>query len=204
MADILTADKILDTAEGVLRRYGPAKATVLDVSRALRVSHGSVYRHFPSKTALRDAVAQRWLARVSAPLGRIVTADGSASVRLQQLIIELSRTKRRMAADDPELFAVYHQIGTESRAIVVEHLDTLASQLAAIIASGVAAGEFAPVNAATMGRAVLQATTRFHHPAHAIGWDDPTLEADLDAVLDLLIGGLRSAGDSSSPTGENG
>ncbi|GAB3955507.1 hypothetical protein GCM10027614_65040 [Micromonospora vulcania] len=61
----LSAGRILDAAEEVLRRYGPAKATVLDVARALGVSHGSVYRHFASKAALREAVAERWLARVS-------------------------------------------------------------------------------------------------------------------------------------------
>jgi AcrR family transcriptional regulator len=194
MADILTADKILDAAEDVLRRYGPAKATVLDVSRALGVSHGSVYRHFPSKTALRDAVAQRWLARVSVPLARIVTAEGSAAGRLRQLIIQLSQTKRRMAADDPELFAVYHQITTASRSIVVEHLDTLAGQLATIIAGGTSSGEFTAVDAATAGRAVLQATARFHHPAHANEWNDPALDSDLDAVLELLIDGLRTRG----------
>ena len=36
-------------AEEVLRRYGPPKATVVDVARALGVSHGSVYRHFPEQ-----------------------------------------------------------------------------------------------------------------------------------------------------------
>ena len=55
MSDVLTAEAILDTAEQVLRRYGPGKATVVDVARALNVSHGSVYRHFPNKAALRDA-----------------------------------------------------------------------------------------------------------------------------------------------------
>ena len=58
----LTAERILEAAEEVLRRYGPAKANVVDVARALGVSHGSVYRHFPSKAALRDAVTERWLA----------------------------------------------------------------------------------------------------------------------------------------------
>ncbi len=66
----LTADRILDAAEEVLTRYGPAKTTVVDVARALGVSHGSVYRHFASKAALRDAVTERWLARVSGPLAR--------------------------------------------------------------------------------------------------------------------------------------
>lgn len=71
----LSAERILDTAEEVLRRFGPAKATVLDVARALGVSHGSVYRHFPSKAALRAAVAERWLARVSTPLVEIATGE---------------------------------------------------------------------------------------------------------------------------------
>ncbi len=66
----LTAEQILDAAEDVLRRFGPEKANVVDVARALGVSHGSVYRHFSSKAALRDAVTERWLARVSDPLAR--------------------------------------------------------------------------------------------------------------------------------------
>ena len=65
---VLTPERILEAAEDVLRRFGPAKATVVDVARTLGVSHGSVYRHFPSKAALRDAVAERWLARISEPL----------------------------------------------------------------------------------------------------------------------------------------
>jgi AcrR family transcriptional regulator len=64
----LTADDILIAAEEALRRFGPDKATVVDVARALGVSHGSVYRHFASKAVLRDAVAHRWLARVEEPL----------------------------------------------------------------------------------------------------------------------------------------
>ncbi len=37
----LAPDRMLDAAEDVLRRYGPAKATVADVARALGVSHGN-------------------------------------------------------------------------------------------------------------------------------------------------------------------
>ena len=62
----LSPEAILDTAEEVLRRYGPAKASVVDVARALGVSHGSVYRHFGSKAALRDAVTETiWFGRAS-------------------------------------------------------------------------------------------------------------------------------------------
>ena len=80
---VLTPERILEVTEDVLRRYGLAKATVVDVARALDVSHGSVYRHFPSKASLRQAVAKRWLDRANAPLQKIAEATGPAPARLE-------------------------------------------------------------------------------------------------------------------------
>ena len=71
----LTKEAILDAAEQTLRRYGPDKTSVVDVAKALQVSHGSLYRHFPSKAALREAVTERWAARIADPLQKI--ADGT-------------------------------------------------------------------------------------------------------------------------------
>src|SRR5215510_4647313 len=89
----LTPEQILEAAEEALRRFGPAKATVVDVARALGVSHGSVYRHFASKAELRDAVAERWLARVAAPLARVAAEDGPAPLRLRKWLDLLIVTK---------------------------------------------------------------------------------------------------------------
>ena len=191
---ILTADAILDAAEDVLRRYGPGKATVLDVSKALGVSHGSVYRHFGSKLALRDAVAERWLARVSDPLALIVAEAGPAAPRLRSWLEHLATTKQRMARADPELFATFHQITAESRVVVRTHVDHLAGQMAQIIADGVASGEFAQVDPARVGRAFLQATTRFHHPAHAADWAEPASSEERAEVWSLLAAGLLARG----------
>src|SRR3954465_5326412 len=100
----LTPEQILDAAGGVFRRFGPGKSTVVDVARALGVSHGSVYRHFASKAELRDAVIERWLARVSAPLDAIVGETGPAPQRLRRWLGALIETKRRKVGDDPEMF----------------------------------------------------------------------------------------------------
>ena len=89
--ETLTPERILEAAEEVLRRYGPAKANVVDVARALGVSHGSVYRHFPSKAALRDAVTERWLASISAPLAAVADEEGAAPERLQRWLDLLVR-----------------------------------------------------------------------------------------------------------------
>ncbi|MGE5718499.1 MAG: hypothetical protein ACM3XQ_01345 [Nocardioidaceae bacterium] len=52
----------------------------------------------------------------------------------------------------------------------------------------------AAADPAVAGRAVLQASALFHHPAHAREWAEPGLDAALEAVLDLLLEGLRPRG----------
>jgi hypothetical protein len=51
-------------------------------------------------------------------------------------------------------------------------------------------GTFRAVDPLAAGRAVLFATSRFHHPAHAAQWDDPTLDATYADVWQLLMNGL--------------
>lgn len=186
----LTADKILDVAEEVLRRFGPAKATVVDVARALGVSHGSVYRHFPSKAALRDAVAERWLSRISAPLEAVASEKGPAPERLRRWFDVLMQNKRKMMREDPELFATYNQLTTEAREVVGAHIAKLKEHLSRIIADGIARGEFTATDPVAAARAVFHATTRFHNPLHASEWSHPELDSNFDGVWAFVIAGL--------------
>ena len=194
----LTPDRILDAAEETLTRFGPAKTTVVDVARALGVSHGSVYRHFASKAALRDAVTERWLDRVSGPLEKIVAEDGPAVQRLRRWFDRLIAIKRHKAKVEPELFATYLAIFEQSRAVVHTHVEHLSAQIAAIIADGIARGEFAECDPAATGRAVFYATARFHDPAYAREWNDPGVDAAFDDLWSLILRGLIADGDRAA------
>lgn len=189
---VLTRERILETAEEVLRRFGPGKATVVDVARALGVSHGSVYRHFPSKAALRDVVAERWLARVSAPLEEVVTTPAPAPERLARWFERLIATKRKKVLDDPELFATYSQLVAESRDVVRGHVATLTDQLARILTDGVTRGELDVADPVATARALFGATGRFHNPAHAGEWAEPGIDRDFTELFALLLRGLRA------------
>lgn len=186
----LTRDQILEAAEDVLRRFGPTKATVVDVARALGVSHGSVYRHFPSKAALRDAVTERWLARISAPLAAVATEEGPAPERLRRWLDLLITAKRGKALDEPELFATYMELVADAREVVMTHVNTLVEQIAQIITDGVARGEFAVADPTAAAQAVFDATARFHNPVHAPEWSDPNIDAAFAGVWSLVLGGL--------------
>jgi AcrR family transcriptional regulator len=186
----LTAAQILAAAEDALRRFGPGKATVVDVARALGVSHGSVYRHFPSKKALRDAVTARWLARISGSLEIVADGDTPAPERLHAWLAELIAAKRARAAEDPELFETYMILVTEAADVTAAHVDELVAQLTRIVADGVTRAELVSADPARTARALFDATGRFHNPSHRAEWSSPTIDAEFDAVWTLLARGL--------------
>lgn len=187
-----TRDEILDATEDVLRQFGPEKTNVVDVARALDVSHGTIYRHFSSKAALRDAVVRRWLHDVEHPLAAISAAEGPAEARLREWLETLIRTKREKRRADPELFATYYQLADAATGIVQEHVDELLGQLTAIVADGKEQDVFSVSDPAAGARAVFDATTRFHHPALADEWDAPLIDDHFEAVWALVQAGLHA------------
>jgi AcrR family transcriptional regulator len=189
---VLTPERILEATEEVLRRYGLAKATVVDVARALDVSHGSVYRHFPSKASLREAVAKRWLDRVNAPLQKIAESSAPPPARLERWLRTMIAIKHKKVAEDPEMFETYLMLAQEACKVVRAHKDGLVDQIAQILSDGVKQGAFKIDDVKSSARAVFDATVRFHHPAHSDEWRDPQLADRIDAMLALLLRGLEA------------
>src|SRR5882757_401253 len=189
---VLTPERILEATEDVLRRFGLAKATVVDVARALDVSHGSVYRHFPSKASLRQAVAKRWLDRANAPLQEIAESSGPAPARLEKWLRTMFEIKYKKVFEDPEMFQTYLTLAREACEAVKAHRERLVGQIANILADGVKQGTFEVADVKVSARAVFDATVRYHHPAHSDEWKDPQLAARIDALLALLLRGLEA------------
>jgi len=53
-------------------------------------------------------------------------------------------------------------------------------------------GVFEVSDVKTTARAIFDATSRFHHPAHADEWKDADQPARVDATLGLLLRGLKA------------
>ncbi len=188
----LDAETILSATEEVLRRHGPAKATVLDVAQVLGVSHASVYRRFRSKAALREAVTRRWLRRITDALAPV--AGDTRTPPAERLHAWLSHFFAMMCSrtgDDPQLFATYRILAAEHNDAVADHLADLLGQLRGIIEDGTACGDFAAADPAVTTQAVFDATARFHHPLLAAEWARPGARDAAQAVFTLVIEGLR-------------
>jgi AcrR family transcriptional regulator len=188
----LTPETILNATEEALRRFGPAKAGVVDIARVLKVSHGSLYRHFGGKADLLDAVIGRWLGRTAGPLAMIASEAGPAPERLRRWFDVLLASERTKAQSDPELFATYAGLARDERAVVSAHVERLSTHIAKIIDDGMKQGAFVATDARGAGAAVFHATTRFHDPLHAAEWSRQEIITAFDAVWRIILRGLSA------------
>ena len=186
--------RILDTAEALLRRHGLDKLNVIDVARAMNMSHGNVYRHFPSKAALRAAVIQRWLERVSDQMEAVARGHAPADQRLVEWLKTLAAIKQRKVIEDAELLAAAVKVVGDMPEVQDRHAGSLTGQLAGVLEAGLADGTLPGVrDPQSTSTAILDATTRFHHPVLvASGGSRSDQMQALDGVISLIMSGLRS------------
>lgn len=186
--------RILDTAESLLRRHGLDKLNVVDIARAMNMSHGNVYRHVPSKAALRAAVIHRWLHRVSDATDAVASKQAPADERLVEWLKTLAVIKQRKVTEDAELLAAAVKIVQESPEILDDHSALLGGQLARILADGMKDKTLPGTgDPGAMARAILDATFRFHHPDMVANGGPPAVQmAGLERVISLIMPGLKA------------
>lgn len=184
-----TRERIIQAAEELIRRHGPAKTRVVDVARQLNMSHANVYRHFANKADIEDIVAARWLEGIARPLEEIVAGEGAAEERLRDWLAMLIAIKEQKFAEDPELFATYNALAEASRSVIQQHVAHLREQLATIVADGAANGEFIVKDVVKAAQALHEGTTRFQHPYFVTR--NEKRSNGVGPVMDLLIAGLK-------------
>ena len=84
-----TRARIMETAEALFRRIGFAKTAVADIASELRMSPANVYRFFPSKNAIVEAICQRCLGEVENRAWTVARSKASAAQRLEQLVLTI-------------------------------------------------------------------------------------------------------------------
>jgi AcrR family transcriptional regulator len=191
----LSKTEILDAAEQTLRRFGPDKTSVTDVAKLLGVSHGTLYRHFPSKAALREAVTERWLDEmILAPLTEI--ADAAAGNALEQLriyIAKLIELKHHYAEQDSEMFKMYASVTEQASELIDTHIQRIISQMGSVIDKGIQEGTITPIaGTEAIARSLFYATARFHHPSHAYEWHSGSIGQEFEQLWAILARGLAA------------
>ncbi len=185
----LDKEIILNATEEVIRRFGPEKANISDVAKVLKVSHAAIYRYFNGKTALWNAVTERWLANLHAPSKAILKEDSPADSKLSHLLRDFAEAKRRSAVNDPEMFANYIKLARSSMEVIEKSIEDGIDDIQEIIVQGITEGIFFAEFPHQAARTVYLATSVFIHPN---AFEDPDRKQNIESVINLLIRGLKN------------
>jgi AcrR family transcriptional regulator len=160
-----TRARIVETARLHLRRYGEDRMTIIGIARALGMSHANVYRYFPSKPAIIEAVLDRWLSRVESLIGEIALRNGSAAERIEAVVIEIHRRRRAKFKQEPEFFESFRRVIVSRSHAVARRQEKIKAMFAQMISEGIEVGEFRPVDPEEAATLLDDATAFFLHPA---------------------------------------
>jgi len=189
MVDETQIAKILAETEAQLRRVGPERFRVTDVARELGMSHANIYRFFPSRKALINAMAEKWYEEAQAGVLGIGAGHGTAAERLERFVLEFLRLKSSQV-EDPNVRRVLEAIIEDAPEAPERRLDIIRSMISTIIAAGIETGELRRTDPESAASAFLDAVAAFYRPSMVSMAPLSVLEPRARAVVALVLNGL--------------
>jgi AcrR family transcriptional regulator len=159
-----TRARIMAAAEVLFRRLGFAKTAVADIAAELGMSPANVYRFFPSKNAIVEAICQRCLAEVEDKAWAMARAGGPAGERIERLILEILYFHKENHFTEPRVKDLVLAAIELSWDAIKAHKDVMRAAVETILRDGIASGEFEPVDPHETARLILCSLVGFTHP----------------------------------------
>jgi AcrR family transcriptional regulator len=184
-------ERILDAAEALFRRMGYSKTTVADIAGALSMSGANIYRFFPSKGAINDALCRRMLAELHAMAEEVAGKAGKPSERLEDLIVAVHRHNKARFTDQQTVHEMVAVAMQENWEAVDEHVAFMKALFARLIDEGIASGEFAPCDPVVLADLIGFGCCGAFHPAMIADCAEETSEQKVRGLARLLVRGLR-------------
>lgn len=192
-----TRKRIIEAAESLFREVGYLKTTVSDIASSLGMSPANIYRYFPTKASINEAICDLLIRHIESKCYDALTKDGTSTERISHLILEYHKIIKNNIIKEKRLYDMVAVAMEEHWPVVRDHTERMIELLRIIVEQGVLSGEFKNKNPATMAKSVYAAISFFIYPTlieHAINDDSvDSMEEDLKQLLDLIIYGLRQS-----------
>ena len=167
-------ERLLSAALAAFTERGADDVSLEEIARRAGVGIGTLYRHFPTRPALLEAVYRDQVEALGALAGKLLAAEspGAALAEWVRALVEFSATKRglmrELMADSPFIPVCKTVIGESSNAVLQR-----AQQ------AGVARADVTGSDLSRMAHGLVMAAE--------FGKDDPGL---LDRMVSVVLAGL--------------
>lgn len=186
-----TRNRILEEAERLFRVYGYSKTTVADIAEACRMSPANVYRFFASKSAINNAICERFIAEDEEALVGISRLPLPASERLERVVIELHRRSMDNFIDNKKVHEMVMVAFEERWEAIRAHIHRACDLIATIIQDGITRGEFRPQDPKRAAQCACAAMAPLRHPVMLVQCMDDPEKATPSEMADFIIRALK-------------
>jgi AcrR family transcriptional regulator len=186
---------IVSAAWDLFRQLG-VHTTIADVAERLGMSSANIYRFFPSKQALTDAVCASQLAALTEAARAAANRSGPARERARAMILALHVAMREQMLHQSRVHEIVDVALKERWPAIDAFVANCAEMLAAVIADGQSRGEFGSGDPTKLAFHTLFACAAVYHPTLIAQRTDvdPAPEDAVDFVLRALaVSGERGS-----------
>jgi AcrR family transcriptional regulator len=180
---------ILNIAWDLFRQLG-TRTTIAEVAEKLGMSSANIYRFFPSKQALSEAVCENVLRGLLTSLAGIAERSGSAADRIRDILMTMHRTMRDQMVSASRVHEIV-DIAIQERWTPIEAFERkVVGLLGELIAEGQSNGEFGAGDPLRLGKLTLCACSGTHHPVLIALYDTPDADPKPDEVVGFALRAL--------------
>ncbi|MCW1996956.1 AcrR family transcriptional regulator [Bradyrhizobium diazoefficiens] len=185
-----TRERIVQAAIRLYREIGYRKTTVADVARDASMSPANLYRFYPSRRALEEAVVTELLDEVLAAAASAARSGRSGLERLNATFGAISRLHEDRLANDVRLHELVVAAGQANWLASLSHADRLRGVVRSIIAAGQVSGEFRGGSPMALACCLLDAMDAYLNPSRVKA---TALRPTFDEMMRFCAGALCSA-----------
>ncbi|MEN6543778.1 TetR family transcriptional regulator [Parvibaculum sp.] len=186
-----TRDRIVASASAQIQRHGHVKTTVADVAKHCGMSPANIYRFFPTKAALIEAVSEIWLALAEDNARAIARQPSCASARVREFVVGVHEFNRDRYTRNGEVHETVVAATTERWPIVARHEKVLIGIFASILEDGVRKGEFEIDDIEGTAAVMFAAMVKFHNPIMVAQYHGESLIEQANALADFMLKAIR-------------
>jgi len=192
---------IVDAAKKRFVHYGYAKTTMAEIAADCNMSPGNLYRYFPGKLDIAEAIAGAAGEHAIAKLREVLRRPGrSAKERLRDFLFADMRLTYEQLEYDKQVFEMARVISMERPQFANRILALHRALLSEILAAGNASGEFSIEDVVFTAEMLQSATMKFRYPQLHSKLPYDKLERELEGVANLLLNGLDDGGAGQEQT----
>ncbi|PZW46731.1 TetR family transcriptional regulator [Humitalea rosea] len=182
-------ERVLEAANVVFNAGGP-EASLEAVARQAGVGIGTLYRHFPTRQALFEAVYRREVQNL-AELAEQLLADRSAALSPVEALRRWMRSNVAFIATKKGMSAALTQAALAPPELMANSVDRLTQALGGLMARAIEAGEIrADIEPLDLLRGLVGLCYAHDRP----GWQENVLR-----MVDVLVDGLRREPEQPAP-----